>query len=190
MGMMEIRRRVLVSSISGSNQLWSLDGFLDGSEPVGDVTTTLSSVVNMEGLLGRNSGISIFRAPNLTAIPNQFLRYSAVQKMYFGALLNIPSNAFANMADLEFADFGALTSIHKNAAFYNCTKLATMVIRTNTVCTLPTDGNKLYNTPIINGTGTVYVPSALISSYQTASGWDACYNAGTQFVAIENSIYA
>lgn len=167
---------------------YTINGFLDGSEPYGDVTTTVSSVVNMEGLLGRNSGITIFRAPNLTAIPAQFMRYTAAQKLYLDSLIAVPSNSFANMANLEFVDFGALTSIGGNGAFYDCRKLATMVIRSSEVCTL-NSGNRMTNTPIVNGTGTIYVPNSLISSYQAATGWVDCYNAGTQFLAIEGSQY-
>lgn len=184
-----ISRRRFMAAAGGTEKLWSLDGFLDGTEPAGELTTTLSSVINVEALLSRTSAITVFNAPNLTSIPNQFMRYSAAQKIAFGALTSIPSNGFANMANLEIADFGALTSINKNGSFYDCVKLATLIIRTNSVCTLPTDGNKLHNSPILNGTGSVYVPADLIASYEAADGWSTYYAAGTQFLAIENSIY-
>lgn len=60
--------------------------------------------------------------------------------------------------------------------------------------TLDSGGKMLSgNTAYADGvkyTGTVYVPSALISSYQTASNWSTLYNNGTlTFAAIEGSPY-
>lgn len=42
----------------------------------------------------------------------------------------------------------------------------------------------------VSNTWTFYVPRALVSSYQTASNWSTKYANGTQFLAIEDSIYA
>ncbi len=93
---------------------------------------------------------------------------------------------------LAFIDLGNLTSIG-SYAFANCYALQTMVLRkTDSVCSLSYT-NAFNNTPF-NGynslTGTVYVPSALIASYQTATNWKTLYNNGTvTFAAIEGSEY-
>ena len=72
---------------------------------------------------------------------------------------------------LEFADIGNTASIAANA-FANCYKLQTLVLRkTASVCTLA-NVSAFLNTPMSGYnelTGTVYVPSALVSSYQTAT---------------------
>lgn len=72
---------------------------------------------------------------------------------------------------LEFCDIGSTVGIAANS-FANCYKLQTLVLRkTASICTLA-NVSAFLNTPMCgyNGlTGTVYVPSALISTYQTAT---------------------
>ena len=93
---------------------------------------------------------------------------------------------------LETADIGKTSGIAANA-FANCYKLQTLILRkTGSVCSL-TYANAFTNTPMSGYnslTGTVYVPSALISTYQTANNWKTLYNNGTvTFAAIEGSQY-
>jgi len=93
---------------------------------------------------------------------------------------------------LAFCDIGSTTGIGSNA-FANCYALETLVLRkTASVCTLA-NVSAFLNTPMRgynDKTGKVYVPSALISSYQTATNWATLYNAGTvEFLAIEGSEY-
>lgn len=92
---------------------------------------------------------------------------------------------------LELADIGSTSKINANA-FANCYKLQTLVLRKSSVCTLD-NVSAFLNTPMrgYNSlTGTVYVPSDLISSYQTATNWSTLYNDGTvTFTAIEGSEY-
>lgn len=93
---------------------------------------------------------------------------------------------------VEIVDFG-IGAYQLNAnAFANCYSLRTLVLRiASAVCTI--DATTFTNTPLdgYNGlTGTVYVPNALISTYQTATNWSTLYNNGTvSFVKIEGSIY-
>lgn len=93
---------------------------------------------------------------------------------------------------LETADIGKTAEISASA-FNNCRKLQTLVLRkADAICTLA-NTNAFNNTPMSGYnslTGTVYVPSALISTYQTASNWSTLYNNGTlTFAAIEGSQY-
>lgn len=94
--------------------------------------------------------------------------------------------------NLETADIGKTKAIAANA-FANCYKLQTLVLRkTGSICTLA-NVSAFANTPMrgYNSlTGTVYVPNALISTYQTATNWKTLYDAGTvTFSAIEGSAY-
>jgi hypothetical protein len=101
----------------------------------------------------------------------------------------IGSYAFSECSALTSVNLQNATSI-RNRAFNGCRVLTTLILRGSTVCTL--DSTSLYNTPFAsNGAGgTVYVPQALIESYQTATNWSALYAAGTcNFVAIEGSEY-
>lgn len=93
---------------------------------------------------------------------------------------------------LELADIGSTASIAANA-FANCYALETLVLRkSDAICTL-SNVSAFLNTPMRgynSKTGTVYVPSALISTYQTATNWSTLYNDGTiTFAAIEGSDY-
>ena len=124
--------------------------------------------------------------------------------------MNLKSASFPNMATssslgivfgsstavnacqlLEFADLGYTPGLAASS-LANCYSLETLVLRkTASVCTI--SSNTFSNTPMAgynSKTGTVYVPSALISSYQSANNWQTLYNNGTvTFVAIEGSEY-
>ena len=94
--------------------------------------------------------------------------------------------------NLETIDIGKSSSIGANA-FANCYKLQTLVLRkTGSICTLA-NVSAFLNTPMrgYNSlTGTVYVPNALISTYQAASNWSTLYDGGAlTFAAIEGSQY-
>ena len=91
---------------------------------------------------------------------------------------------------LEIADLGK-GNISNGASFQNCTALRTLVLRqTDQVQTLSAWSANcmggIYNNPTES---TIYVPSALIASYQTASNWSSAYAAGVTFTAIEGSQY-
>lgn len=75
--------------------------------------------------------------------------------------------------------------------FNNCTNLAKIILRKQTVPAMD-NVNAVINTPFAsNGTGgTLYVPQALISSYQSASNWSTILGyANNQILPIEGSIY-
>ena len=93
---------------------------------------------------------------------------------------------------LEDADIGSTGSIATDA-FANCYKLQTLVLRkSDAICTL-SNVSAFLNTPMRGYndlTGTIYVPSALISTYQTATNWSTIYGEGhVTFAAIEGSQY-
>ena len=99
------------------------------------------------------------------------------------------ANVFNGCTSLELVDFAGGTI--GATWFNNCALLKTLVIRGASVTTL-LNINAFTNTPFASdGTGgTVYVPAALIESYQTATNWSTLYAAGTcNFAAIEGSEY-
>jgi hypothetical protein len=76
---------------------------------------------------------------------------------------------------LKKVDLGSVESIGKSAFFF-CSALDTLIIRTPKVCTLPEltppyYGYVFWNTPIEAGTGFIYVPDNLVNSYKTATNW-------------------
>lgn len=93
---------------------------------------------------------------------------------------------------LEYADMGSANNMWGNA-FANCYKLQTLILRRTAGVVTLQNVSAFNNTPMrgYNGlSGTIYVPSALVSSYQTASNWSTIYGEGhCAFVAIEGSPY-
>lgn len=76
--------------------------------------------------------------------------------------------------------------------FYSCTNFKTLIIGyTNRIVSLG-NINNFNNTPFASGGtgGTLYVPSAMISSYQAATNWSTILGyANNQILPIEGSIY-
>lgn len=90
--------------------------------------------------------------------------------------------AFYGCSSLTTADFPAATSVGTNA-FCLCSKLTALILRnTAGVCTLSST-SALNFTLIKSGTGHIYVPSALVDSYKSATNWSTY---GTQFRALED----
>lgn len=107
------------------------------------------------------------------------------------ACTTLDTGTFQQCYKLATLDLPACTKIKTNA-FYNARILSTLILRHNSVVTLDNVA-AFTNTPFrgYNSlTGTVYVPSALISSYQTATNWSTMYSGGhCTFAAIEGSQY-
>lgn len=86
--------------------------------------------------------------------------------VYFPVVTNVGKEAFCGCSNLETADFPVATSI-KSQAFYMCKTLSRVYLRNaETVCTLASKNafegaNNAY----------IYVPSALVDSYKTATNW-------------------
>ena len=104
----------------------------------------------------------------------------------------IYSSAFNSCYNLEYADFLGGNYVG-NYSFFKCYKLTKLIIRkTGGVCSMNLS-NAFNNTPLTgyNGlTADLYVPSALISSYQSANNWSTILSNGyTTIHAIEGSIY-
>ena len=82
----------------------------------------------------------------------------------------------------------AVAQIATSSVFTNCTNLKTLVFRRTSAIVTLKNANSFDNTPFRDGTGgVVYVPNALISSYQSATNWSALES--VTFKKIEGSIY-
>jgi len=109
----------------------------------------------------------------------------------FSSAQTIGVACFDGCYELEILDFPKVTYIY-NQAFRDCRKLSTLVLRSATVATLNNTG-AFQNSPFVGYnslTADLYVPSALISSYQSATNWSTILaNGYTTIHAIEGSIY-
>lgn len=91
--------------------------------------------------------------------------------------------------DIQKEDLGF--NFNAGRMFHDTALLRNIVIKCKKVATLnggwnSNDWGGIYNNPTES---TIYVPQALISSYQTATNWSNLYAAGVTFAPIEGSIY-
>ncbi|MGN1444153.1 MAG: leucine-rich repeat protein, partial [Acutalibacteraceae bacterium] len=130
---------------------------------------------------GYCTALESVRFPNAASISatSAFEHCDNLKQVRFPKLESVGTQCFW-YSGLIRADFSVLSSIG-NFAFWS-TPLEMLIIRSETLCTLA-NTNSFGNTPIAAGTGYVYVPSALVDEYQSATNWTA-YSA--QIRAIED----
>lgn len=104
---------------------------------------------------------------------------------------SIGQYCFGSNYALKIADLGNAPSM-VNYAFNNARLCEIIIIRSNSVCTIP-NTTLFANSPFTGyggRTGKAYVPSSLISAYESASNWSTLVGNGTcQFIALEGSPY-
>ena len=111
-----------------------------------------------------------------------FTGCSALENVTFPKATSVEPQAMYGCSALTYADLPICKRIAEKG-FYNCTALETLILRLSTaVCTLA-NVNALTGTKIASGEGYIYVPSARIESYKTATNWSTYAN---QFRAIED----
>ena len=121
--------------------------------------------------------------PNMTGYTYQYMA------AYCGALKTVDVKQTSYVSSYSFYGCSALTKLEFNRvstiatnAFYNCNKLETLILRSESVVTLG-GTNALTNTKIAGTGGYIYVPSALINDYKTATNWSTYES---KFRAIED----
>lgn len=117
---------------------------------------------------------------------------TSLTSLEFPKLESISTAMFAGCENVETADFGVATEIQPSA-FSLCSKLDTLILRSSTLCELLYGTTAAFgDTPFDeSGTGGIlYVPAALIESYQAVSGWSTILGyTNNQILAIEGSQY-
>lgn len=111
---------------------------------------------------------------------------SMVYARFPGIGNGIRSGVFNNCTALKLADLGSTSSIGSaGTIFANCPNLEILIIRSTSMAAIRS--NEFANT---SGVVSVYVPSALISTYQTGTNWSSLLaNNKVQFLALEGSPY-
>lgn len=113
-----------------------------------------------------------------------------IPSLYFPSLVNLVDWGwtFASCERLAKAYFPKLTTI-TGGSFSNCRRMTTLILGSDTVCRLEST-NVFTETPIAGFTvatdgemGYVYVPSALVDSYKSATNWSVF---ASQIRAIED----
>ncbi len=119
--------------------------------------------------------------PVLTTCASSFNSCTRLKSFYAPMLQTIGNQAFYCDSAIITLDLPSLTSIGTHA-FNSCTRMTALILRSETVCTLA-NINGFTNNPIAKGTGYIYVPSALVESYKTATNWSTY---ASQFRALED----
>lgn len=166
---------------------WTTLAIAQNQAPSGRIAFNNAITITI-GAFTRKPITSLF-APNAKVDNTAFANCTSLKTAVFNDLKS--TNNFQGCSALEAVDF---KSAILGGAFSSCTKLATLVIRATSLASL-NNVNAFTGTPFASGKagGTLYVPSALISSYQSASNWSTIlgYGSGAQnsIQAIEGSIY-
>jgi len=104
---------------------------------------------------------------------------------------NVDSYVFKNCTALTYADFKDMNKLGGSDVFNNAGLNLLVIRKTSGIATLQT-ADVFRNCPFASGGtgGTLYVPNALISSYQSAAQWSTILGyANNQIKAIEGSYY-
>ena len=117
---------------------------------------------------GSASKLATLELPKCKTIGNSALTYIAAKKLILPECTSIGNSSLTSCPNLEYVDLHKCTSI-VNYGLRNNSKLATLIVRSETVCSL--SNYALNSTKVYNGTGHIYVPAALIDSYRTATNW-------------------
>lgn len=115
------------------------------------------------------SELTSFSAPKVKKINSYaFSSCSKVKELLFPNANVLTTYCFNGCTALSKADVGSASTI-PNYAFGNCTNLDTVIVRkTDGMATL--QSSAFYGA---NFTGYIYVPTALVDSYKTATNWSA-----------------
>lgn len=104
---------------------------------------------------------------SLTSLGENAFRNTDIESFTAPNVAEIKYDTFNNCSNLKKADFGAITAIG-GRAFYGCTAMEKMIIRTTTPPALE-DVNAFNNT----NNCPIYVPDASLEAYKTATNWSA-----------------
>lgn len=197
---------------SGSGE-WTTDGIAQSLEPNGDIVlgdevTTLgayafagkpiTSIIG-NGVLAIGSyafaGCNNITGLNFPAVSRFTGKYILMTSSVKTVVLpSVKSSdwyqVFQTSTNLEILDTTGPAKFSQQT-FSGCGKLNTLILRKNSVVTL-SNINVFTGSPFASGKagGTLYVPQALISSYQSATNWSTILGyANNQILPIEGSIY-
>lgn len=128
--------------------------------------------------------ISNLLLPKCKTISNSCLPNILIEELILPECTSIGNSSLSGLSKCTYADLPKCTQL-VNYALRNSPNLATLILRSEKMCAL--SNYALNSTKIWNGTGHVYVPRALMASYQTAANWKTIHakNANT-FRALED----
>lgn len=128
------------------------------------------------------TALTTANAPAITSLgSNGFRGCKNLVTVNVPNITTVQSNCFYSCSNLTKLDLHKATSIGGNALYGN-SALKTLVLRSESVVTI-SGSTALKNSPIANGTGYIYVPTALVADYQAETNWSTY---AEQFRALED----
>jgi hypothetical protein len=141
------------------------------------------------------SSLTSAKLPLLTNLAGAFKGCTALTEVYVPSATEATSSSFNGCTSLSFVDLPSMKKI-ANQVFYGCVSLKTIVLRSETLCTLSntnsfsgvTATNEL--TPFASGKagGTLLVPRALTTEYPNATNWSVviAWNENNRVLTLED----
>lgn len=171
-----------------------LDGkvYKDDSELVSLIEGTITEIendnvtkINTDGMRSLTS-LESASFPNATDVGQFAFRESNLKICKLPKLETASNQVFLSCRQLLTCDFGVVATIY-NSTFQNCSSFKNLLLRKQNSITILSNVGAFQSTPFRDGTGgTVYVPSALVSTYESATNWSSLES--TTFAAIEDNI--
>lgn len=152
---------------------------------------TGNAVNGSQDIFNGCSSLTKIYAPHATGVggftSGQFQNCTALVSARFPACTSVMrAGVFNNDSSLKLADLGSCGNIGSAGnIFTNCTNLEVLILRKTSMAAVR-------STEFANTTNKidVYVPSNLVSTYQSGTNWSTLYaNDKVQFLALENSPY-
>lgn len=182
-----------VVNVASSGGL-SMDDLASGNNPSGRVVFTEQVITTLTFGNATNEWTAFFK--NTTYLDHDAIKYCKNLKIAVfpdeltGGVGGGSTGIVSHNEQLEVCDFKYATRF-TGSMFISNTMMDTLILRQNSVVSL-TAITGFNNTPFANGKagGTLYVPQALISDYQSATNWSTILGyTNNQILAIEGSAY-
>lgn len=136
------------------------------------VSLKLASVItaNTNSLSGMTSLVNL-QLPLLQTLSGDGAQNMAsIESLYFPSIIDIGTFAFLSAKKLVKVALGKNIASIAQGAFNNCMSFSVLIIlNQNKVCSLT--GSIGSDTPIVRGTGQIYVPDDLVDQYKVSTNW-------------------
>lgn len=181
---------------SGGGGNYVASDWLDMEKPEGRIeSSTNVSADHFQLYLSYHTKITHVFLTGGLYIPQDFLSHCTALKCFVGTGTRTLNSASAGgCSALTDVDLGVGGGTLATNCLSGCAALNHVILRGSPITVLA-NINAFSNTPFASGKagGTLYVPSALISSYQSATNWSTIFGYGNgaqnQILPIEGSIY-
>lgn len=117
------------------------------------------------------TGMTAISLPNVKKIGTYaFYECSSLSQVNIPSVTALNASSFYKCTSLTSVKLPALIQL-AGSTFKYCSNLETLILGRTASCVLLTAATAFDNTKIAEGTGYIYVPSALVEDYKTSTNW-------------------